>query len=116
MPEKKVEEPNMKKQISIGTCTQVMTIEDIGYQIPSLVQKAQEVLCRDTDDEAIAILRHFDWNQRKMEERWFDNIDALELKIGLRFDQELIKKHPDIMKSTKEQNEAMCGICFVEFD
>mmetsp|Transcript_8328 Transcript_8328/g.12727 ORF Transcript_8328/g.12727 Transcript_8328/m.12727 type:complete len:149 (+) Transcript_8328:19-465(+) len=110
------EPPEMGKETSIGGASKVFTVEQIENQIPSLVAKANDILCRDNQDEVISILRFFDWNQRKMEERWFDNIDALELKIGLRFDQELIKKHPDIMKSTKEQNEAMCGICFVEFD
>ena len=35
------------------------------------MKQAQEMLAT-TEDQAIAILRHFDWNESKMQEKWFD--------------------------------------------
>jgi len=110
------EPPEMGKETSIGGASKVFTVEQIENQIPSLVAKANDILCRDNQDEVISILRFFDWNQRKMEEEWFDQAEELEKKIGLVFDANLLVKNPDIMSSTMEKNEGMCSICFIDFD
>ena len=68
------------------------------------------------DDHAISILRHFGWNQAKIEEAWFDNMDELELKIGIKYNTELVKKYKDINASLKENNDNTCAIMYMEFD
>ena len=48
-----------------------MQMKDIESQIPKKVKQANELLCLDRDDDVISILRHFDWNQQKLEDVWF---------------------------------------------
>jgi hypothetical protein len=80
------------------------TSAQIVKNIPAKVRAAQELLCIEDDDKVISILRYYDWNQAKVEQEWFDKMDELELKIGLRYNTELIKKYPDINASLKENN------------
>ena len=70
----------------------------------------------ENDDHVISILRHFGWNQGKIEETWFDNMDELELKIGIKYNTELAKKYPDVNASLKENNDNTCAIMYMEFD
>jgi len=39
-------------------------------------------------------MRYFDWNQKKLEDKWFANMEELSLETGIVYDQNLIKKHP----------------------
>ena len=96
--------------------TKILTQADIEAQIPKMLRNANDILCRDKEDDVISIMRYFRWNKEKMETDWFDNIDTLELKIGLIFDQSLPIKNPEINNSTKEQNKNVCGVCFYEFE
>ena len=36
-----------------------------------------------TDDEAIACLRHFHWNDTKLSDRWFEDQDQVKHEVGL---------------------------------
>lgn len=45
---------------------------EIFGQMPKKIQKANELLNMDKDDDVIAILRYFNWNQSKLEEKWFE--------------------------------------------
>ena len=94
----------------------MLTMKQIADRIPKLVGKVNEVLCRESDDEVIAILRYFDWNVSKVEESWFLNVEKYEKLVGITFDTELEKKVKDIHMSRKENNNGMCGICFLEFE
>jgi len=37
------------------------------------IKNAEEVLCLENDDQTIAILRYFNWNQGKIDEKWWAN-------------------------------------------
>jgi hypothetical protein len=40
--------------------------------MPKKVSKANELLHMSNNDDVIAILRHYNWNQLKLEEQWFE--------------------------------------------
>jgi hypothetical protein len=50
----------------------VYSVAEIVDQIPRKVKRADELLNLDDDDQVIAILRFFSWNQLKLEENWFE--------------------------------------------
>ena len=68
----------------------VLNQAQIEKMIPQKLQEANELLQLNNNDKLIAILRHFNWNQQKLEEQWFEDSDNLEYKIGLKFDKKLI--------------------------
>lgn len=53
-------------------------------------------LLENTEDQAITLLRHFNWNVQKLEEQWFSLGDSKLKDYGLEYDEDLVKKHPDI--------------------
>ena len=59
---------------------------DIEGQIPKMISEANEILCREKEDDVIAIMRHFKWSKEMVEAQWFEKMDELELRIGLKFD------------------------------
>jgi hypothetical protein len=73
------------------------------------------MLCLESDDQVLAILRFFQWNQDKMDQ-WFSESDKLSLKIGIKYDDEIKKNHPQVDESKEANNENMCKICFCEFE
>ena len=77
---------------------------------------AQEILGLKSEDEVIAVLRHFKWNQAKIEDKWYDNMERLIVEIGLKFDKGLLTKYPDISNTLASKNNGMCSICFCEFE
>ena len=107
----------MIKKKSSMALMKVYTMNQImNDQMPKRVKRASEILYNDNEDTTISILRHFNWNQTKLEESWFENQDKLELEIGLRFDEGLNKKFPDITKTLVANNGGMCTICYCDFD
>lgn len=74
--------------------------EILNNKIPKVVEQANEILCLPNTDMVIQILRHFKWNQTKVEEQWFANQEKLVKEIGLEFDKSLLQKYPDINAST----------------
>ena len=68
------------------------------------------------EDETIAICRYFDWNKEKVQNQWMDNQDKLRLEIGLDYDESLVKQHPNINQSRKENNQGYCAVMACEFD
>ena len=76
----------------------------------------KEVLCIDNDDQIISILRHFKWNQTKVEEKWFENMEKLEYQIGIKYDKSLVNEHKDIDISHEKNNNGTCYVCFDVFD
>ena len=97
--------------------TKIYTMLDVlNKQLPMKIKKAREILCLDSEDEIITILRHFDWKHQKMEERWFDDDDDKEYKIGLKLNPKLMNQYPEINASLAANNDNMCAICYVEFE
>jgi hypothetical protein len=66
-------------------------------------------------DDATATIRYFKWNMDKLQNEWFDNVKKLRTKIGLDFDQELLKASPHMNASLSRQNGNYCMICYSEF-
>lgn len=56
------------------TSQQIMVYSQssIVERIPMKIAKANELLNLDDEDQVIAILRYFSWNQPKLEETWFE--------------------------------------------
>ena len=86
----------MGKTTSIGDQGpfRVVNINDVEKMIPKQYQKVIDLL-QNTEDEAIVIMRHFNWNYLKVEGSWFDMSDA-GIKVGLEFDKNILKSHPEI--------------------
>lgn len=40
----------------------------------------------ENEDDVLSVLRHFDWNQRKVEDKWFLDVDNHRKEIGLDYD------------------------------
>lgn len=57
------------------------------------VQELHELLGL-TIDDCIAVLRHFKWNQDKLQNQWFEKERVLKLEIGLVYDKSLDKSFP----------------------
>ena len=47
------------------------------------------------ESKLISVLRHFNWDQSKLEERWFDN-EKYPVEIGIEFDEDSLKFHPEM--------------------
>jgi len=70
----------------------------------------------ENDDHALAILRHFKWNQVKLNDDWWKDTDKLKIEIGLEYDPELTAKYPDIVNTTAAKNDNTCHVCYCEFE
>lgn len=83
--------------------------------IPGCIQQVKDLL-ENTDDEAITLLRHFNWNFQKLEEQWFTMDDNKLRTVGLEYDEKLVEKYPDINATRKENNDNMCPVMYMEFE
>ena len=57
---------NSHEQIRIFNQKEIVT------QMPKKIRVANDLLNMDSEDDVIAILRYFEWNQHKLEENWFE--------------------------------------------
>jgi hypothetical protein len=80
------------------------------------VHRANEILCLDNEDHVISVCRHFNWNQLKLQEDWFENQEELAKKIGIAFDPKIRNKFPEVEDSLAKKNNNTCPICYMEFD
>ena len=67
------------------------------------------------DDYNIAILRHFDWDQAKVEEKWFED-ETLPHVIGIEYNPAREKDYPELTTSLQANNNGMCPVMYDEFD
>lgn len=74
------------------------------------------MLCLDSEDKVISVIRYYEWNIQRLNDKWFENQEKEELEAGIKFDQDLPKKYTDIGQSLAENNEGCCKICFLDFD
>ena len=81
----KTDNTNMDKKQS--SCIPVRTYEifDVFQRAVKLAESTQEKLNLSLDD-TITVLREYKWNKYKMQEKWFDDMETLEVKIGIKFD------------------------------
>ena len=61
-------------------------------------------------------MRYFNWNNQKVNDKWFDNMEQLRMDTGLDYDKTLVNFHPKIDASKKENNKGECGVCYCDFD
>lgn len=71
------------------------------------------------EDQAIAALRHFHWNNEKLQEKWFDNETQVRIDIGILFDKKKFQSLDQLQKmemsaSLKENHGGMCIVCYSE--
>ena len=81
-----------------------------------MIKEADELLCLGSEDKVISVVRYYNWDLTKINDEWFENMEKEELKAGIKFDEELPQKFPDIGQSLKDQNEGCCKICFLDFE
>lgn len=72
-----------------------MKVDEIESMIPGLIKRVMELL-ENSQDQAITLLRHFNWNVQKLEEQWFSLGDQKLKDFGLEYDEALVKKFPDV--------------------
>ena len=92
----------------------VCTVESIVERQQEKVQQLTEMMGL-SQDESMAVLRHFKWNLDKLQNEWFEKEKVLRYKIGLEFDPEIPKKKPIVNQSLKGKNEGYCMICYEVF-
>mgnify|MGYP006091884259 CR=1 FL=1 len=80
------------------------------------MNRANEILCLENEDQVISVCRFFEWNQLKIEEQWFEKRDQLVYKIGLEFDPSIKVKYPEVSDSLSSKNNNTCLICYCEFE
>ena len=83
--------------------------------LPKKIGRTSELLGLD-EDSTIAILRHFDWDDTKVQEQWFENSEKLKVKIGLIYDESLTVKYPEIVERLAANNKNTCNVMYMEFD
>ena len=83
--------------------------------IPSIVKQVRELLANE-EDEAITLLRHYNWNVQKLQDEWLFQDENKYERMGLKYDEKLIEKYPDINASRKENNSNMCSVMYMEFE
>ena len=102
--------------VSVDDGVKVINAKKILNYMPKKMNELRDILDIESDDTLIAILRHFNWDPSKVQERWFDNQEALEKTIGIKFDENLEKEDPMINASTKEHNQGCCNTCYCDFE
>jgi len=61
-----------------------VTTEELLPRVQGLVAAVVESeLLALSEDETLLLLKHFSWDRRKLEERWFDDPDALRARCGV---------------------------------
>ena len=78
-----------------------------------------ETLCLN-EDQAIAALRNFHWNNERLQEQWFNNETKVRTEIGIEFDQVKFKNQPkdkiaEMNASLKENHGGYCIVCYSSF-
>ena len=61
----------------------VYSQNEIADQMPMKIKRANEILFLDNEDHVISVCRHFNWNQLKLQETWFEQQEELTYKIGI---------------------------------
>jgi len=70
-------------------------MDAVRQQVVKKMESMQELFEMETDD-MIKIAKHFKWNEEKMQQEWFTNMDRLKFKLGIKFDDRLNQKYPHI--------------------
>ena len=92
---------------------EIVTMDQIMKQVPALIQRVRKERKLDMDDDKIiSILRHYNWNFRDIKKI----TEEVSHEIGLQFNQNLVKKYPDINDSCADKNGNTCSICYCEFN
>ena len=86
----------------------ILTRDQISERIKGMVERVNQLLCRDNSDDVLAILRHFKWSQLRIQEHFFENSEQLELQVGLRYSRKLKAKYPEIDQSKEGMNNNTC--------
>ena len=64
----------------------IVKLTEVEKMIPAIINQVQELL-ENSEDEAITLLRHFNWSFQKLEEQWFTMGDNKMKEIGLEYDE-----------------------------
>lgn len=90
------------------------TIDDIiNKMLPSKIGNIQEAICL-SPDEVMAVMRHFKWNEEKMQEKWFDNEVKIMHETGIKYNVNSQGTLED-NTSLEKNNKGFCVVCFADF-
>lgn len=88
-----------------------MHVNEIRTALSAKLEEATELYKMDTDDMMI-IIRHYKWNNSKMEQNWFDQSEQLKYVLGLEYNKQL-DKDPQVNVSLPKNNpDGYCLICY----
>ena len=54
--------PTLKKQSSSNNSYRIKTVEEMQGMLPARIKQANELLCLDSDDDVMTVMRYFTWN------------------------------------------------------
>ena len=72
-------------------------VDQIRTALMKKLEEVQELFAMDSDDLMI-IIRHYRWNEDKMQQEWFNQQEKLKLELGLEFNKKL-NQSPEISSS-----------------
>ena len=120
-----VEEAFSRQQLSLPSLTKMNSqgfiIQKLEYIKQLQMQKVEmiEDFTALSSDKAILLLRHYKWNEEKLQIEWYgaeSYVKKLRILIGLDFDPEILKQHPNVNTALCSVNGGICQICYSEFD
>lgn len=80
-----------------GKNYRVMQSEAVSRQVEERMEELTDLYALEPDPLFI-IARHYKWSSDRMQE-WFNEQDQLKFKLGLEFDQSLVKTNPGMNAS-----------------
>lgn len=94
-----------------------ISLDEAQKWILGRVREAKDIMYLDNEDEVIAILRFFEWNQERMKDKWFSSDqEKLRVEIGLDYNTKLIEKYKDIDDSRADKNGGLCTVMYCDLD
>ena len=90
-----------------------MHVNQIRTALMKKLDDAHDMFAMERDDMMI-IIRHYKWNEDRMQQEWFDDQEKLQHKLGLVYDKKL-DKDPQINVSLPSMNpDNYCLSCYEE--
>ena len=94
----------------------VLKPNDIQKRIKKKVDEVNEMFGF-SEDDAMALLRNYNWNKKSLEDKWFDeDQDKLQVDLGIKYDTNIVKKYPEVNDSRADKNGNMCMVMFCDFE
>ena len=87
----KMQSLGLQKKLSLKGNYKIFTLGEIKTRFADQIALANEIMCLQTDDNVMTVMRYFNWSIQKINDKWYDNTSKLRIDIGLDYDQSLVK-------------------------